>query len=98
MIAALRAPPAVRVSRSFSPRTASMGIALPAVSGSRVAWVGGEGSSSEIYVWDGHYYAIEVVDRLGLMDVGGMLRIGLGQYNTADEVDVLLDRLESLVA
>lgn len=51
-----------------------------------------------IFTWDGHYYAVEVVKRLGLMDSGGMLRIGLGQYNTAEEVDVLLDRLETLVA
>ena len=51
-----------------------------------------------IFTWDGHYYAVEVIERLGLTDAGGMLRLGLGQYNTADEVDFLLDRLESLVS
>lgn len=50
-----------------------------------------------IFTWDGHYYAVEVIERLGLTDSGGMLRIGLGQYNTAEEVDALLDRLESIV-
>ena len=50
---------------------------------------------ANIFVWDGHYYAIEVVERLGLMEKGGMLRIGLGQYNTMSEVDELLDHIES---
>lgn len=50
-----------------------------------------------IFTWDGHYYAVEVIERLGLSETGGMLRIGLGQYNTAAEVDLLLDRLESLL-
>jgi len=49
---------------------------------------------ANIFVWDGHYYAIEIVKRLGLMDKGGMLRIGLGQYNTTAEVDALLNHLE----
>ncbi len=50
-----------------------------------------------IFTWDGQYYAVEVIERLGLKEAGGMLRIGLGQYNTAAEVDLLLDRLESLL-
>ena len=49
---------------------------------------------ANIFVWDGHYYAIEVVKKLGLMESGGMLRIGLGQYNTAEEVDALLNHLD----
>ena len=51
-------------------------------------------ADANIFTWDGHYYAVEVVNRLGLMDAGGMLRIGLGQYNNADEVDALLNVLE----
>ncbi|MDA1029138.1 MAG: cysteine desulfurase-like protein [Bacteroidetes bacterium] len=50
--------------------------------------------NANIFVWDGNYYAIEVIERLGLTDKGGMLRIGLGQYNTADEVDAILNHLE----
>lgn len=44
-----------------------------------------------VFVWDGHYYAIEVVKRLGLYDQGGMVRVGIAHYNTASEVDRLLD-------
>ena len=44
--------------------------------------------------WSGNYYAVEVMERLGLPD--GALRIGIVHYNTADEVDGLLDALRDL--
>ncbi len=46
-----------------------------------------------IFVWSGHNYAIEPVKRMGLMDQGGVLRIGLAHYNTEAEVDTLLSSL-----
>ena len=49
-----------------------------------------------IYVWAGHYYAVNVMDRLGVLDTGGLVRIGFVHYNTLDEVDRALDVLESL--
>ena len=48
-----------------------------------------------IFVWDGDYYALEVMKRLGLPD--GAVRIGIVHYNTADEVDRLLVELRKLV-
>ena len=45
-------------------------------------------------VWHGDYYAVEVMDRLGLPEGG--LRIGIVHYNTADEVDRLLEELARL--
>jgi cysteine desulfurase family protein (TIGR01976 family) len=45
-------------------------------------------------VWAGNYYAVEVMNRLGLPD--GAVRVGIVQYNTADEVDGLLDELRKL--
>jgi len=51
-------------------------------------------ADANIFVWPGHYYAIEVIERLGLTEKGGMLRIGLGQYNTREEVDALLNVLD----
>ena len=44
-----------------------------------------------IFTWDGHYYAIEVFDRLGLLDSGGAVRIGFCHYHTLDEVDRVLE-------
>ena len=42
-------------------------------------------------VWHGNYYAVEIMQRLGLDD--GAVRIGIVHYNTADEVDRLLGAL-----
>ena len=46
-----------------------------------------------IFTWDGNYYALSLTERLGVEDSGGMLRIGLAHYNTAEEVDTLLAAL-----
>ena len=52
-------------------------------------------AEANIFTWPGHYYAIEVIERLGLSASGGMLRIGLGQYNTVEEIDRLLNVLDA---
>jgi cysteine desulfurase family protein (TIGR01976 family) len=49
-----------------------------------------------IYVWDGDFYATSLIERLGKADSGGVLRIGLVHYNTADEVDRTLEALADL--
>ena len=46
-------------------------------------------------VWQGNYYALEVMKRLGLED-GGAVRAGIVHYNTAEEVDRLLAVLGEL--
>jgi cysteine desulfurase family protein (TIGR01976 family) len=48
-----------------------------------------------IFVWDGHFYAVDVVDHLGL-EPDGMVRVGLLHYNTEAEVDRLLDELRAI--
>jgi cysteine desulfurase family protein (TIGR01976 family) len=50
-----------------------------------------------IFCWDGNYYALTLMERLGLEDSGGALRIGLAHYNTVDEVDRLLTALHEIV-
>ena len=45
-------------------------------------------------VWAGNYYAVEIMERLGLPD--GAVRVGIVHYNTAEEVDRLLAELHSL--
>ena len=49
-----------------------------------------------IFVWDGHYYALELMERLGLQESGGAVRVGFCHYNTAEEVDRVLAELASL--
>ena len=50
-----------------------------------------------IFTWDGNYYALNLTERLGVEDDGGMLRIGLVHYNTPDEIDRLIDTLRDIV-
>lgn len=52
-------------------------------------------AAENIFVWDGSFYATEVINRLGMAEQG-LLRIGLCHYNTVDEVDTLCDVLASL--
>lgn len=49
-----------------------------------------------IFVWDGHYYAVAVMERLNLMAQGGMVRVGAAHYNTLDEIDQLIEAVASL--
>jgi cysteine desulfurase family protein (TIGR01976 family) len=49
-----------------------------------------------IFTWDGNYYALNLTERLGVESSGGMLRIGLVHYNTAEEVNRLLGTLREL--
>ncbi len=49
-----------------------------------------------IFVWDGNYYALSLSERLGVEPLGGMVRVGLVHYNTADEVDFFLTTLRKL--
>jgi cysteine desulfurase family protein (TIGR01976 family) len=46
-----------------------------------------------IFTWDGNYYALNLTERLGVEKTGGLLRIGVVHYNTAEEVDRLLAAL-----
>jgi cysteine desulfurase family protein (TIGR01976 family) len=49
-----------------------------------------------IFVWDGNYYALELMERLGLEETGGAVRIGFCHYNTRAEVDRVLEELAAL--
>jgi cysteine desulfurase family protein (TIGR01976 family) len=51
-----------------------------------------------IFCWDGNYYALTLMERLGLEEHGGALRIGMAHYNTAEDVDRLLAALREITA
>lgn len=46
--------------------------------------------------WDGHFYALRAIEVLGLLDRGGVTRVGISLYNTIDEVFRLLDELKQI--
>jgi cysteine desulfurase family protein (TIGR01976 family) len=49
-----------------------------------------------LHVWDGDYYAWELIRALGLAAAGGMVRVGLVHYNRAEEVERLVAALDEL--
>ena len=51
-----------------------------------------------ICTWDGHFYAIRPMEVMGLLEGGGVTRIGVSLYTTAEEIDRLLDEMRRLVA
>jgi cysteine desulfurase family protein (TIGR01976 family) len=83
------------------------GIADPARTGDRVSTFGlthrtrsaaevaaGLGAQG-LFVWSGHFYAVGLIERLGLAPAG-MLRIGFLHYNTPDEVARTVDALAAV--
>jgi cysteine desulfurase family protein (TIGR01976 family) len=49
-----------------------------------------------IAVWDGDYYAYELIRALGLAESGGMVRVGFVHYNSAVEIDRLVEALHEM--
>lgn len=74
-------------------RTATFGIRLDSVTPREAAMHLG---SRGICAWSGNFYALSLTERLGIEEHGGLLRLGLVHYNTAEEVDRVLKELASL--
>ena len=51
-----------------------------------------------VYVWNGHSYALPVIEFLGLENKGGVLRIGPTHYNTVEEIDRIVGLLAGYLA
>ena len=47
-------------------------------------------------VWSGNYYALRLMERLGLEENGGAVRVGAAHYNTDEEVDRLIAALQDV--
>jgi cysteine desulfurase family protein (TIGR01976 family) len=50
-------------------------------------------ASRDIYVWSGHNYALEPVRRAGLLEDGGVVRVGFLHTNTESDVDRALEAI-----
>lgn len=53
-------------------------------------------AEQNIFVWDGNYYALAIMERLKLQEGGGMVRVGAAHYNTLDEADRLVEAVRGL--
>jgi cysteine desulfurase family protein (TIGR01976 family) len=98
LVEGLQALPGVRIFGLTEPedlaeRVPTVSIRIEGHAPQRVAHQLGERG---IYVWDGNFYAPSVTERLGLEQSGGLIRLGLAHYNTAEEVDFLLENLEHI--
>ena len=49
-----------------------------------------------IFSWSGNYYALRLMESLGLESSGGALRAGTVHYNTLDEVEQLVEAVRAL--
>jgi cysteine desulfurase family protein (TIGR01976 family) len=76
---------------SMEGRVPTFAITHPSVSpGDASQFLGDRGYAT----WHGNYYAVEIMQRLGLPE--GAVRVGILHYNTAEEVDGLLAALGEL--
>ncbi|WP_462157069.1 cysteine desulfurase-like protein [Pseudoalteromonas sp. GB56] len=50
-----------------------------------------------VCVWDGNFYAQGLCEQLGVMDKGGVVRIGCMHYNTIEEIDRLFELFAQLL-
>jgi cysteine desulfurase family protein (TIGR01976 family) len=100
LAAGLAAIPGVRLHgiadpARFDERTPTAAITIDGIAPQAMSRaLGDEG----IATWHGDFYATGLVERLGLAEEGGLLRIGLMHYNTPAEVDRLLEVIERHVA
>jgi selenocysteine lyase/cysteine desulfurase len=76
----------------FDWRTPTVAVRLAGASPQQIASALGE---QGVFTWAGNYYAISLTERLGVEASGGMLRLGLAHYNTADEVKEVLKALKT---
>lgn len=51
-----------------------------------------------IFTWDGNYFALNLTERLGVEQSGGLLRIGAAHYNTPAGIARMLAALDELAS
>src|SRR6267378_379744 len=95
LIAGLQTIPGMRIfgitdAKRFDERCATLSFRLGDHHATKIASFLGERG---VFTWDGNFYALNLSERLGVEQHGGVLRVGLVHYNTAEEVERLLSAL-----
>lgn len=98
LISGLRSIPGVTIHGITDParaaeRVPTVSVSLDGVAPRAAAEILGR---QGIFVWDGDFYATGLIERLGKAEAGGVLRLGLVHYNTAQEVDRTLQALDAI--
>jgi cysteine desulfurase family protein (TIGR01976 family) len=100
LIDGLQSIPGIRIfgitdSKRFDERCSTLSLRLGDHNPTEIAtFLGDRG----IFTWDGNFYALNLSERLGVEQKGGVLRVGLVHYNTAEEVGRLLTALREFAA
>ncbi len=100
LIDGLQSIPEIRIfgitdSKRFDERCSTLSFRLGDHNPTKIATFLGERG---IFTWDGNFYALNLSERLGVEQKGGVLRVGLVHYNTAEEVERLLTALREFAA
>lgn len=53
-------------------------------------------AGQNIFAWDGHFYAIRASEILGLMERGGVTRMGISAYSNEEDIERTLKAIEAL--
>ena len=53
-------------------------------------------AEKNICAWDGHFYAMRAIEKLGLLEKGGVTRLGISAYNTTAEIDTVVQSVQAL--
>lgn len=51
-----------------------------------------------IFTADGHFYATRLAERLGVLDTGGWIRVGIAPYNTIEEIERFIQATKEIIS
>jgi selenocysteine lyase/cysteine desulfurase len=74
-------------------RVSTVSFTLRGVSSQKI---GAALAKREIYVWTGGFYAVDMIEKFGLRDSGGVVRVGPVHYNTVAEVQRFLRSMREI--
>ena len=99
MVAGMKQTPGVKIWGIADPvrldrRAPTLAFTMSGFSPRQIAKYLGENG---IYVWYGDFFAQALIERLGLFETGGVVRVGLMHYNAVDEVDRLFEVIHTLI-
>jgi cysteine desulfurase family protein (TIGR01976 family) len=75
------------------PRTATVSFTINGVTAEQACRRLGERG---LFLWDGDFYALRLVEVLGLVESGGLIRAGVAPYNTRGEIERVLETVGEL--
>lgn len=77
------------------PRTSTVSFAVDGVHANKI---GTHFNDRGLFVWDGDFYAIEIINNvLKMEEKGGLVRVGFAPYNIESDVDRVIEAIKELV-